>query len=116
MCVPGEVGAAYVADEEGVAGEDGAGLRGFGEVGEDGADAFDRVAGGVEEVESGVAELSESPSWIAMWGNVAWACSPTWMRAPVRSANSRWPETKSAWRWVSMMCSMRRFFARAHSR
>ena len=55
--VGGEVGAAYVADEEGVAGEDGSGLRGGGEVGEDGADAFDGVAGGVEEVEAGVAEL-----------------------------------------------------------
>ena len=33
------------------------GRRGCGEVGEDGADAFDGVAGGVEEVEAGVAEL-----------------------------------------------------------
>ena len=55
--VGGEVGAADVADEEGVAGEDGSGLRGGGEVGEDGADAFDGVAGSVEEVEAGVAEL-----------------------------------------------------------
>ena len=55
--VGGEIGAAYVADEESVAGEDGSGACGRGEVGEDGADAFDGVAGGVEEVEAGVAEL-----------------------------------------------------------
>ncbi len=53
----GEIGAAYVAYEEGVSGEDGAGLSRADEVGEDGADAFDSVAGSVEEVEVGVAEL-----------------------------------------------------------
>ena len=55
--VGGEIGAADVADEESVAGEDGARVGGRGEIGEDGADAFDGVAGGVEEVEAGVAEL-----------------------------------------------------------
>ena len=55
--VAGEIGAAYVADEEGVAGEDGSGMGGGSEVGEDGADAFDGVAGSVEEVEARVAEL-----------------------------------------------------------
>ena len=55
--VGGEIGAAYVADEKSVAGEDGAGGRGRREVCEDGADAFDGVAGRVEEVEAGVAEL-----------------------------------------------------------
>ena len=55
--VAGEIGAADVADEEGVSGEDGSRGCGLGEVGEDGADAFDGVAGGVEEVETGVAEL-----------------------------------------------------------
>ena len=54
--VAGEIGAAYVAYEEGVAGKDGAWVGGSDEVGEDGADAFDGVAGGVEEVEAGVAE------------------------------------------------------------
>ena len=55
--VGGEVGAAYVAYEESVAGEDGSGVCGLGEVGEDGADAFDGVPGSVEEVEPGIAEL-----------------------------------------------------------
>jgi hypothetical protein len=55
--VGGEVGAAYVAYEESVAGEDGSGLGGRGQVGEDGADAFYGVAGGVEEVDAGAAEL-----------------------------------------------------------
>jgi hypothetical protein len=55
--VAGEIGAADVADEERVAGEDGARVRWLGEVGEDGADAFDGVPGSVEEVEPGIAEL-----------------------------------------------------------
>jgi hypothetical protein len=55
--VGGEIGAADVADEEGVSGEDGAGRGGSGEVGEDGADALAGVAGSVEKVEAGVAEL-----------------------------------------------------------
>ena len=55
--VGGEIGAADIADEESVSCEDRSGLDGSGEIREDGTDPFDGMAGGVEEVEAGIAEL-----------------------------------------------------------
>ena len=47
-----------------------------------------------------------SPSAKTWEANSVVAPGPKPMVAPVASASSRWPERKSAWKWVSMTQSM----------
>jgi hypothetical protein len=95
---PGTGPAAYIANKEGVAGEEGNGGLSPGRIGGTITDMFGRMPGSLNDREPDIPELDLIPFSGRRMGYVQFAARGAKISAPVASARSMWPEIKSACR------------------
>ena len=111
-----EVGAGDVADEQRVAGQDRDRVAAAAGVAEQERGVLGPVAGRVDRLDRARRPSSSTqPSANGSCSYSASASSWMWIVAPVARASRPWPETWSAWLWVSSTCSIRTPCRRARS-